>query len=151
VNGYTFLAAITAGRDLWGRWRASRQVPSPAPETGPEGSPLAPIRVSLALSAIVAIAVALSSDSVVTLWHHLGSVGTPVLLVPLLLAHGRFRVSGRLALASMLLSGALSLTWLVLGGATPFLGIEAIFPGLGLSLTIMGLGAFHGRGKVPAS
>jgi len=70
---------------------------------------------------------------VVKLWHHLGSVGTPVLLLPVLAAHTDRRPSGRRVTAAMAASGAVSLAWLALGGGDPWLGVEAIFPGLGVS------------------
>ena len=61
-----------------------------------------------------------------------------MLLLPLVLAHTRRRVSGGRVLASMLLSGAVAVVWLVLGGGGPWLGVEAIFPGLAVSVGVLG-------------
>jgi hypothetical protein len=74
---------------------------------------------------------------VVELWHHLGSVGTPVLLGPVLAAHGRWRLSGRRVSLAMVASAVVSLGWLALGGGGPWLSIEAIFPGLAVSGLIL--------------
>jgi len=125
VDSYAFLAAITGGRDLWGRWR------------GHDAEHLGPVRWALAATAALAVALALWAGSVVTLWHHLGSLGTPALLGPVLLAHGDRRVDGRRVTASMLAGAGVAGTWLVLGGGGPWLGLEAIFPGLAASLGIL--------------
>jgi SSS family solute:Na+ symporter len=127
VDSYAFIGSITLGRDLIGRWRGM----------GEEES-LPVIRWSLVATAVVAVALALWSGSVITLWKTLGSIGTPMLLLPLLLAHTRRRVSGQRVLASMLLSGGVSVIWLGLGGGGPWLGVEAIFPGLAVSVGVLG-------------
>lgn len=142
VDGYTFLAAITLGRDILGRWRARTSKESSQVQ---EPRTLRAIRVALVFSSLFAIGLALLSGSVVRLWHHLGSVGTPVLLLPLLLSHTRLRAEGRSVAVTMILSGALSLAWLMKGGDEPFLGIEAIFPGLGLSVVGIGIGILLAR------
>ena len=99
---------------------------------------------------MVAVALALWSGSVITLWKTLGSVGTPMLLLPLVLAHGRRRLSGSLVVTGMLAAGAVSMAWLVLGQGGPWLGVEAILPGLGVSVLVLGggmvktgLGSYH--------
>ena len=89
------------------------------------------------MTALLAIGLALTARSVVGLWHDLGSVGTPVLLLPLALAHTSLRISGRAVAVAMLLSGATALVWLVAGGTEPFLGVEAIFPGLAVSMLVL--------------
>jgi len=38
---------------------------------------------------------------------------------------------------SMLLSAAVSLAWLTLGRGGPWLGVEAIFPGVAISLLVL--------------
>ena len=74
----------------------------------------------------------------IVLWKTLGSVGTPMLLLPLVLAHSSRRVSGRRVLASMLSAGGVAMVWLVLGRGGPWLGVEAIFPGLVVSAGLLG-------------
>jgi len=131
VDSYAFIGSITLGRDLIGRWRG----------LGEEES-LPVIRWSLVATAVVAVALALWSGSVITLWKALGSIGTPMLLLPLLLAHTRRRVSGRRVMWSMLLAGGISVIWLGLGRGGPWLGVEAIFPGLAVSAGCLGASLF---------
>jgi len=103
------------------------------------------IRWSLLATSVFAIGLALWSESVIALWHHLGSVGTPVLLLPLALAHTSLRIRQRAALWSMGLSGGVALGWLAAGRGGPFLGLEPIFPGLAVSLLVLGPAAWRGR------
>ena len=126
VDSYAFIGSITLGRDLIGRWRG----------IGEEAS-LPVIRWSLLATAVVAVALALWSGSVIQLWKTLGSVGTPMLLLPLILAHSGRAVAGRRVLGAMLGAGAVSLAWLALGRGEPWLGVEAIFPGLVVSVLIL--------------
>lgn len=126
VDSYAFLAAVTGGRDLWGRLAV-----------GSDGG-LRPIRAALTVTAVLSVAMALWAGSAITLWHHLGSVGTPVLLGPVILAHTGARRSGGRVLASMLCAGSVSSAWLAAGGGEAWLGVEAIFPGLVVSaLTLL--------------
>ncbi len=134
VDSYAFIGSITLGRDLIGRWRG----------LGEEES-LPVIRWSLVATAVVAVALALWSGSVITLWKSLGSIGTPMLLLPLMLAHTRRRVSGRKVMWSMLLAGGISVIWLGLGRGGPWLGVEAIFPGLAVSAGLLGASLFDFR------
>ena len=127
VDSYAFIGSVTLGRDLIGRWRG----------IGEEES-LPVIRWSLVATAVVAVGLALWAGSVIALWKTLGSIGTPMLLLPLVLAHTRRRVSGRRVLWAMLLSGGVSVVWLVLGGGGSWLGVEAIFPGLAVSVGVLG-------------
>jgi len=141
VDSYAFICAVTIGRDLVQRWRAPKSIRENGSVTGKslEDSPasLPLIRWSLLVTAIVAMILALLVESVVLLWHHVGSVVTPVLLVPLAVSHSSASLPGRAVVWSMALSGGMSLAWLVAGGGEPFLGVEAIFPGLVVSLTVL--------------
>jgi Na+/pantothenate symporter len=89
------------------------------------------------VTAAAATALALAAGSVVTLWKVMGSVGTPVLLLPLALAHTGRRASARRAVAAMAGAGAVSSVWLLLGRGAPWHGIEAIFPGLLVSAAVL--------------
>ena len=126
VDSYAFIAAVTLGRDLVGRWRGFDDERS-----------LRSIQWSLAVTAAVASTLALVAGSVVTLWKVLGSIGTPVLLLPLALAHTRRRAGGRRVSVAMLSAGGVALGWLWLGRGGPWLGIEAIFPGLVVSALVL--------------
>ena len=122
VDSYAFLAAVTLGRDVVGRWRGLDEVVS-----------LRLARWGLLVTAGMAIALALVAGSVITLWKAMGSVGTPVLLVPLVAAHTRWQLDGRRVVVAMVASGVVAAVWMVLGRGGPWLGVEAIFPGLVVS------------------
>lgn len=125
VDSYAFLAAITGGRDLWGRWR------------GGDAQTLVPVRWALLASSLLAVAMALWAGSVVTLWHHLGSLGTPALLGPVLLAHSDRHADGRRVTASMLAGTGTAGLWLLLGEGATWHGVEPIFPGVAASLLVL--------------
>jgi SSS family solute:Na+ symporter len=139
VDSYAFIGSITLGRDLIGRWRSA-----PGAAISEEAA-LPVVRWSLLATGAVAVALALLSGSVIQLWKMLGSVGTPVLLLPMLLAHAGRVVAGRRVVWSMGLSGGVALAWLALGQGGPWLGVEAIFPGLAVSAMVM----FGHRRKLP--
>lgn len=126
VDSYSFIAAVTLGRDLLGRWRG-----------WDEDRSLRASQWCLGLTAAAATAMALAAGSVVTLWKVLGSVGTPVLLLPLALAHTGRVVGRRRATTAMVTAGAASLAWLALGRGGAWLGVEAIFPGLLVSAVVL--------------
>lgn len=136
VDSYALIGAVTIGRDIVGRWRARR---GNATLSDDETLSRSPMRWGLAVTAAVACALALWSGSVIELWHHLGSVGTPVLLLPLALSHTSIRAPAQAVIWSMAFSGTASLAWLTLAGKEGmFLGIEPIFPGLLVSVAILG-------------
>jgi len=128
VDSYSFLAASTFSRDII--WRVFRV---------PEKDITYYTRVGLLLSALLALAAALYFESIVDIWHHFGSVGTPALLIPLFFAfNGKRRMPPRIALLSVLLAGGVSLVWLLNKYIGPtgdyWLGIQPIFPGLVVSI-----------------
>ncbi len=131
IDSYAFICSVTLGRDLIGRWRAA-----PGGDIVEEQS-LSIIRWSLVATAIVAIGLALAADSVVQLWKNLGSVGTPVLFFPMMMAHLRRPAPARKVVWSMMLSGSVALGWLLKGHGEPWLGVEAIFPGLVVSAGVL--------------
>jgi SSS family solute:Na+ symporter len=135
IDSYSFLAASTFGRDII--WRMFKI---------PDKNITYYTRVGLVLSAVLALVAALHFESIVKIWHHFGSVGTPALLVPLFFAfNGNRRMSPRTALASVILSGGLSLVWLLSGylgsSGDYWLGIQPIFPGLIVSIFFFLLGS----------
>ncbi len=125
VDSYAFICAVTLGRDVVGRWRGHQD--------SHEDHSLPLIRLSLTVTAALAVVMALAAGSVVELWKILGSLGTPVLLGPLMLAHKGTKIDGRWTTWVMLASGGITGIWLLLGQGEPWLGIEAIFPGLAVS------------------
>ncbi|MBI4721052.1 MAG: sodium:solute symporter family protein [Chitinivibrionia bacterium] len=129
VDSYAFISANTLGRDIVWRLRG-----------GGEDDSRRLSAWGLVISGAVAAGFAVWLKSVVDIWHHFGSVGTPALLFPLVSSFSRIpvlRPGG--VLAMMICGGGLSLFWLLspalfpgLGGEY-LLGIEPIFPGLILS------------------
>ncbi|MCB2198114.1 sodium:solute symporter family protein [bacterium] len=126
VDSYSFIAAQTLGRDLvararnqLGEWNAHR------------------IQWSLLATAAGAILIALWKGSAVTIWHDLGAIGTPVLLLPLALSFNQ-RLSFRngIVMLSMLSGGFGALAWTFFGSyETGYpAGIDPIFIGLFTSL-----------------
>ena len=133
IDSYGFLAAVTFGRDIV--WRA----------LGSRGDSNRYSQLGLCVTGIVSVALALWRESVIGLWHDLGSVGTPVLLLPLALSFTGRRPPPGWTLASMILGGGVSLAWLLAGqdGIYP-LGIRPIFPGLAASALCIGIGLSAG-------
>lgn len=121
VDAFLFVGGITFGRDL--AWRLS----------GGRADQVRWTRIGLLVAAVLATVVAVGSESVVALWYGFGSVGTAVLLPPLLGAFfPRVRPSSRLVPWAMAASGSVTLGWLVAGVGRdgPFLGAEPIYAGL---------------------
>ncbi len=125
LDSYLFLAAATVGHDL-------ALDPPPAVRERPR------TRWGLVLSAAVAAGGALLFTSAVTVWHHVGSVVTSALLLPVLAVHLPARWRPRQAAAIIAIVGAAvtAALWIVLasGGRYP-LGVEPMFPALALSAT----------------
>ncbi|HSL19070.1 MAG TPA: sodium:solute symporter family protein [Methylomirabilota bacterium] len=128
LDSYLFLAAATVGHDL-------------ARDAAGEGAERRRTRWGLALSAALAAAGALLFDSVVTVWHHVGSVVTSALLLPVVAVHlpPRWRFTGGAATAAMVLAAAVALAWIVAGGEAGYpLGVEPMFPALAASVLVWG-------------
>lgn len=130
VDSYSFLAAGAFGRDLLWKSRANRQ-PSEIPRY---------VRIGLLVSSGGAFLLALTTESIVTLWHALGSVGAPVLLLPMLTSFTeKHRFPRAWVFPSMCLSGFLSLLWILspkIGLSDGYwFGVQPIYVGLGASLT----------------
>ena len=130
VDSFLLVGGVTIGRDL--AWRLS----------GGQADQLRWSRIGVVLSAAVAAGIALASESVVALWYGFGSVGTAVLLFPLLGAlYPRWRSHPRLVAPAMLASGGVTLGWLLAAGPEgPALGVEPIVPGLGVAAVAAGVG-----------
>ncbi len=131
IDSYGFLAAVTFGRDIVWRLRGSR---------GDSGRYS---RMGIWVTGALSLGLALWRESIVGLWHDLGSVGTPVLLFPLALSFGRREAHRGWILAAMIAGGGISLVWLIIEKTTGTypLGLRPIFPGLLSSgvLSLIGL------------
>lgn len=129
LDSFAFVASVTLGRDVLWRLRGSR-------EQDPQQ---AFVRWGLLATFALSIALALYTPSVIDIWYQLGSVATPALAIPLAASFTRTHpLRPRTALASIVLSGSLSLLWLLLSrkSGTTLLGVEPIYPGLLLSLCL---------------
>jgi SSS family solute:Na+ symporter len=137
IDSYAFIAATTVGRDLV--WRVRGGDPARIPAWS---------RAGLWLATAFATALALARPSVVSLWHDLGSIVTPTLLLPVLLAFARRgRPGPRAVLWLMLVPCAVTLGWVLWkasAGGYP-LGLEPIYAGLGASLLVWAVTAIPRR------
>ena len=133
IDSYGFIAAGTIGRDLI--WRLRRD-----PD---ETRVTRYTRVGLWIACAFAAVLALANPSVIGLWHDLGSITTPVLLLPVATALlGRGLLPSAWTVAAMLIAFAVSLAWVLAKATMPDGGfrypwaIEPIYAGLGISLAI---------------
>lgn len=129
VDSYMFLSAISLGRDVICRLK-----------TATDRMVNRMTRWALLASAVLAITLALSSRSAIGLWRDLGSVGVPVLLLPVLFTFRRNagRIPPARVVVWMILPGVAAASWIVVRittGGYPW-GLEPIFPGLAVSAVI---------------
>jgi SSS family solute:Na+ symporter len=144
IDSYGFIAATTIGRDVIWRLRGDpdeRRLPTYT-------------RIGLWVSAAFATALAVSSRSVIDLWHDLGSITTPTLLVPLAAAlAGRGLLPARWMLAVMAVPFTVTLTWVLWRNTLPArgypLGLEPIYAGLAVALATWLLGRIASRTRTP--
>lgn len=129
VDSYMFLAAVALGRDVMSRIH-----------TLTDHSVRTWTRWALLISAVCAVVLALGTQSVIGIWKNLGSIGVPMLLLPVLATfrENRPRLSQRFVLSWMALPGMASLAWVMNNWTLGFypLGLEPIFPGLLTSILI---------------
>jgi SSS family solute:Na+ symporter len=123
LDSYLFVAATTVGHDL----RATR------PNADDERRRT---RWGLLVTAILAAIGAMVFTSAVQVWHHVGSVVTSALLLPVLAINlpARLRPSQTGAVTSMILAAITATAWIVFGDADgyPF-GIEPMFAALAVA------------------
>lgn len=138
VDGFTFIGGVNFGRDLIWRCRGDTS------DTNVNRY----AQWGFVVTALLAFTLALWFRSAVDLWHHVGSVGVPALLLPLLAAHlPRWRVGSRFAAGSMIAGGGVAIAWLLpgLGGGAYPLGLEPIYAGLAAALGVWAVGVMSGR------
>ncbi len=129
VDSYMFLAASAFGRDIV--WKSGG-------EFSRQGRDHL-VRWGLVVTTVCAFLLALASDSIITLWHALGSISAPVLLLPTLTSWSpRWAFPRKYVLPAMLSSGLLALVWRIwpwAAGVQTYPGnIEPIYVGLLSSL-----------------
>jgi SSS family solute:Na+ symporter len=140
VDSFLFVGGVTVGRDLVWRLSSGRR------------DQVAWTRAGVGLAAGAATGIALASDSVVALWYGFGSVGTAVLLGPLLGSFfPRLRPPPRFATAEMIASGSVTLVWLAAAGEGPFLGVEPVYAGLATAALVQTIGIVVRRGGAPVA
>ena len=128
IDSYVFIAGAALGRDVVMRGRA----------TG-ETEELRWVKLGAAIGLVCALSLAWFSESVVSLWHAIGSITAPALLFPALWAwFGRRQLRERPVVFSMIASGLAALIWrvsnLFTGNGDYWLGVEPIFIGLAISV-----------------
>lgn len=139
IVSYTFLSAVTLGRDLLWRWLG-----------GDERNALRYTRWGITFVGVIAIGLAWQVQSVVNLWYLIGSLFIPGLLLPLVGSYTQqLRVSSPFALAAMVLGFGTSLSWMVYGMLTGRLQdpafLQPMYPGLAVALVVYGVGVFWRR------
>lgn len=140
ADSYLFIAASTIGKDLMVGWLGK-----------PENRANFYTRIALIGGALLTVIAAILFESVVSVWYGFGSIGTPIMLIPLVSTFlGSRRMPPRAVFISMLASGLSSALWLASPHLTVdgsyWLGLEPIFPGLAVSLFIYLISARHASG-----
>ena len=125
IDGYAFLSAIALGKDVL--WKIFGR--------GEDKRVTSFTRVGLIITFIVAVGIALLSPSVVNIWYQLGSLATPVLLVPLASSFSeKWKMPAMGVWLSMLVSAAWSALWMLTGiDGEYWLGFQPIYVGLAAS------------------
>ena len=145
IDSYGFIAATTIGRDFV--WRLRRDVN--------EARIPFYTRVGLGIATLFAAGIALTTRSVIDLWHDIGSVTTPALLVPVGTALlGLGALGSHWALATMAIPFAITLAWVLIKAlgaahAYPF-ALEPIYAGLASSLVVYTAGRLAHRKGITA-
>lgn len=134
VVSYTFLSAVTFGRDLVWRWRG-----------GEETAAVRYTQWGITLVGVIAIVLAWRVQSVVALWYLIGSLFIPALLLPLVGSYSqRFRASPPYVLAAMMFGFGTSLAWMLYGVQSGRLHdpafIQPMYPGLAVSMVLHTVG-----------
>jgi SSS family solute:Na+ symporter len=140
LDSYLFLAGATLGYDFRSRRDAGRATPDS-------------IRLGLVISALMAVGGAVLFGSVVEVWHHVGTVLTSSLLLPVVAVHfpHRWRPVADAVPVAIAGAAATAVTWLVLGrGGTYPLNTEPMFPALAVSAALCWpLGGLFRRSEPP--
>jgi len=139
IDSYSFLAAMTFGRDIW--WRLKKEESSKKIKKY--------TRFGLIFSGILAIVIAYFAQSVIRIWKDLGSIGTPALVIPMAVSFfPKIRMGKKIVTFSIIGSSLISGTWVfskLFNDGEYLLGIEPIYPGLGFALILFLFGLLNKR------
>jgi SSS family solute:Na+ symporter len=140
IDSYTFIAAQALGRDLV--WRGMKHRDSIDTTRY--------VRIGLVATFIGAYVLALLSTSIIAVWHGLGSVAAPALLVPMLTSWSpRWKFPQKLVLAGMIIPATVALVWRLWpewnGTEGYWLGVEPVYVGLSLSAVMYAAGRAWSR------
>ncbi|MCA9732796.1 MAG: sodium:solute symporter family protein [Deferribacteres bacterium] len=128
LDSFGFVSALTIGRDFLWRLRG-----------GDDTSLNFYTRIGLLVTFSISVVIAIASSSIISIWYQLGSIATPALLLPLLTSfNARWKMSQGAAFVNIVFAGGISALWIILSliqEEIP-LGIDAVFPGLVISLII---------------
>lgn len=132
IDSYTFIAGAALGRDVLARGREKSA-----------SSEFHLLRAGAALGILCALSLAWFSESVISLWHAIGSISAPALLFPALFAwFSKKPPTEKAVIVSMLISGVVALVWRLsafwMEDGSYWLRIEPVFVGLGLSAVVIG-------------
>lgn len=127
IDSYSFLAAMTFGRDLLWRLKNEDSTQNIKRYT----------RIGLILSGVLAIVIAYYAQSVIRIWKDLGSIGTPALMIPMVTSFfPKLRMDKKSVIVSIIGSALISGVWVFsksFNAGKYLLGIEPIYPGLGFA------------------
>jgi len=130
IDSYSFLAAMTFGRDFLWRIKNEDSTDNIKKYT----------RIGLVLSGILAIVIAYFAQSVIRIWKDLGSIGTPALVIPMAISFfPKLRMGKMYVIVSIFGSALISGVWVfskLFNGGEYLLGVEPIYPGLGFAVLI---------------
>ncbi|MCC6476179.1 sodium:solute symporter family protein [bacterium] len=131
IDAYTLIAGAALGRDFLSRGK---------PHT--DNVIKRNVQIGIAIATACAFLLALFSDSIITLWHAVGSITAPALLLPAILAwYSKHPPSSNRVVTSMLASGCTALIWrlspFVTSDGSYWFSIEPVFVGLALSAVIL--------------
>lgn len=152
LSSLMFISATTIGKDIVGRLRLGNKERT-AHAGSEDGTVNRWTKIGLFISSAFAVTLALAMPSVVSLWYTIGTCIIPGLLVPVVAGYfERLRISASYAFASMLSGWLTSTVSLIVGALNtvngvpeyPF-GIEPMYPGLIVALSIWGAGRMWGR------
>jgi SSS family solute:Na+ symporter len=134
IDSFTFLSAITFGRDII--WRTRNK--------NAKTNITFFIRIGLAITGIVSVILAYLFPSVIKLWYIIGSLCIPPMLLPLISGYYKqLQISKLNTICTMIISFSISLFSFLWGQINtiagipeyPF-GVEPFFPGFILSIVI---------------
>ena len=146
LNTLAFVSGTALGKDCV--WRINNR--------GGDTSLRTYTRIGLICAACLSIVLCLVIPSVIQLWYTIGTVIVPGLLVPLVTSYfDSLRVRARYAFLSMICGWLTSSLWLLAGWSHalgsvehyPF-GIEPMFPGVGVSIVLWGIGKMSTAGRL---